>query len=64
MKDVIVEKRLLNVKEAAHYLGLSPRTLYNRVAPRSSNPFPVRPRRLGRKVVFDAKELEKFVAEL
>jgi excisionase family DNA binding protein len=43
-----VDKRLLSVDEAAAYLGLAPRTIYNAIAPKSRNPFPVRPVRIGK----------------
>ncbi len=46
-------KRLLSVEETASYLGISARTIYNRVAPKSKNPFPVRPKRIGKLVRFD-----------
>lgn len=57
-------KRLLSVDEAAEYLGLSPRTIYNAIAPKSKRPFPVRPKRLGKLVKFDLKELERYVDSL
>ncbi len=57
-------KRLYSVEEAAHYLGLSPRTIYNGIAPKSRNPFRVKPRRIGKKVLFDIKDLEKYVDSL
>jgi predicted DNA-binding transcriptional regulator AlpA len=57
-------KRLLDIRETATYLGLQPRSIYNRIGPRSKNPFPVRPKRVGRKVLFDVRELEEFVANL
>jgi excisionase family DNA binding protein len=57
-------KRLLSVEEAARYLGLSPRTIYNAVARKSKRPFPVRVRRIGKLVKFDIKDLEKYVESL
>jgi predicted DNA-binding transcriptional regulator AlpA len=60
----ITFKRLLSIEEASIYLGLSPRTLYNRVAPGSKNPFPVRPKRLGKSVRFDVRDLDRFVESL
>jgi predicted DNA-binding transcriptional regulator AlpA len=56
--------RLLDIQQAACFLGLKPRTIYNRIGPRSTNPFPVKPRRIGRKVLFDIRELEAFVNTL
>lgn len=60
----IARKRLYSVEEAANYLGLSPRTLYNGVAPRSKNPFPVKPKRYGKKVLFDVMDLDRFADSL
>lgn len=57
-------KRLLTVEEAGIYLGVSPRTLYNAVAPKAKTPFPVKPVRLGRSVRFDVRDLDKFVSAL
>jgi len=57
-------KRLLSVEEAATYLGLSPRTIYNAVARRSKKPFPIKPKRVGRLVKFDIRDLERYVESL
>jgi predicted DNA-binding transcriptional regulator AlpA len=57
-------KRLLNVDDAAAYLGISPRTLYNGVAPKSKTPFPVKPKRWGKRVLFDIKDLDSFADSL
>ena len=62
--DKMSSKRFWNVHETAHYLGLAPRTVYNRVAPGAPNPFPIRSRRLGRKVLFDRNDVEAFAANL
>ena len=57
-------KRLLTVEETGIYLGLSPRTIYNAVAPKSKAPFPVKPKRIGKLVRFDVRELDQFVKNL
>jgi excisionase family DNA binding protein len=57
-------KRLLSVEEAAAYLGLRPRTLYNRVAPKSKNPLPIKVKRIGKLVKLDIKDLETYVDSL
>ncbi len=57
-------KRLLSVDETAAYLGVSPRTIYNAVAPKSKNPFPVKPKRVGKLVKFDIRDLERYVDTL
>lgn len=64
MEAKIGGKRLLSVEEAAAYLGLSPRTIYNGVAPKSKKPFPVKPKRVGKLVKFDIRELERYVESL
>lgn len=58
------QKRLLSVEETAQYLGISPRTIYNAVAPKSKNPFPVKPKRIGKLVKFDIRDLEAYVEAL
>ena len=57
-------KRLLSVKEAAHYIDLSARTLYNRCAPGTKDPFPVKPIRQGKKVSFDIRDLDQYIERL
>ena len=57
-----IERRLLTVEETALYLKISPRTIYNSIAPGSKRPFPVKAKRIGRAVRFDLRELETFLA--
>lgn len=57
-------KRLLSVEEAATYLGISPRTLYNQCHRKARKRFPVRPRRIGRRVLFAVQDLEAYVDSL
>lgn len=60
----MTDKRLLSVQEAARYLSLSPRTLYNAVAPKSKIPFPVKAKRIGKLVRFDIRDLDRYVDSL
>lgn len=53
-------KRLFRVPEAASYLGLSPRTIYNGIAPKSKNPFPVKHKKQGKVVLFEKKDLDRY----
>lgn len=57
-------KRLLTVEEAASYLNISPRTLYNAVAPKSKRPIPVKVKRIGKLVRFDLRDLDRYVDSL
>ena len=53
----MVEKRLLNVKEAANYLNLAEQTLHN-------YRFTCKPPsyvKLGKRVLYELSELEKFI---
>ena len=52
------EVRLLNVKEAARYLGTTPASLYSMVW-RREVPFV----KLGRSLRFDVRDLEKLIEE-
>ena len=64
MKDIetnIQAKKLLSVKDVAEMLGLRPQTIYNRL---SLNLFPIRHKKLGRLVRFEAEEVERFLKNL
>lgn len=56
-----LKPRLLNVNDTAKYLGIAAKTLRNRLGPKAQNPFPVKPKRIGKRVLFELKELEAFV---
>ena len=61
---VKINPRLLGVENAARFLGIAPKTLRNRLGPRAPDPFPVKPKRIGKKVLFDIRDLEKYVDAL
>lgn len=63
-QENVFEKRLLSIEETATYLGMSARTIYNAIAPKSKKPFPVKAKRIGKLVRFDIRDLERFVATL
>jgi hypothetical protein len=56
--------RLLGIEETVNYLGIAPKTLRNRLGPRAINPFPVKPKRIGMRVLFDIKALDAFIESL
>ncbi len=53
-----LERRFFGVKDAAHYLGVSPQFLYNGTCPKSKRPCPIPFKRIGGKIVFDIRDLE------
>ena len=59
----VEKKRYLSVKEASIYLGVAVGTLYNRVCPKTKNPFPVKAKRIGRSVRFDRRDLDRFMED-
>jgi len=64
METENIEPRLFTVEQTAQYLNLSPRTIYNAVAPNTLAPFPVQPVRIGRKVLFRKKDLDTYIDSL
>jgi predicted DNA-binding transcriptional regulator AlpA len=56
-----LKKRLLSIEETAAILGISPRTIYNGVAPRAKRPFPIKPKRVGRLVKFRIEDIEAYI---
>lgn len=56
--------RLMDINQTAEYLSISPKTIRNGIYRDSPNPFPVRPRRLGKRVLFDRKDLDEFIDNL
>jgi hypothetical protein len=52
---------LLNINETATYLGIAPKTLRNRLGPKAKNPFPVKPKRIGKRVLFDVRRLDAYI---
>jgi len=63
-EEETVKRRLLSVEETARYLGLSARTIYNGTAPKSKRPFPIKPKRIGRLIKFDLKDVEEYIHSL
>lgn len=59
-----IQKRLLSTEEAALYLGVATKTLYNQSAPNADKKFPVKPNRIGRKVLWDIRDLDRYIESL
>ena len=58
------EPRLLSVEQTARYLSISAKTIRNRLGPKAPNPFPVRPKKIGNRVLFDRKDLDAYADTL
>jgi hypothetical protein len=56
--------RLMDIPTAAAYIGMAEKTLRNRISRKSDEPFEVRPKRRGRKVLFDRKALDAYADSL
>jgi predicted DNA-binding transcriptional regulator AlpA len=57
-------KRLLTVEEAAAYLGIAAKTLRNGLGPKADRPFPVRPVKVGGRVLFKREALDSYIDSL
>jgi hypothetical protein len=59
-----VKPRMLSVRESAGYIGIAEKTLRNRIGLHAENPFPVKPKHIGGKVLFDVKDLDGYLDAL
>ena len=62
--DELKGKRLLNIKETARYLGISPRSIYNQLARSAKRRFPIMPVRHGGSIRFDINDLNEYIDSL
>jgi hypothetical protein len=58
------QRRLLPVEDAAAYLGISAKSIRNRIGPRAQKPFPVNPVRLAGRVLFRREDLDAYIDSL
>ena len=56
-----VVKRFYTVKEISTILNISPQTIYNAM---SKKTFPIKPKRMGKAVRFDIKDIEAFIQKI
>jgi excisionase family DNA binding protein len=59
-----IQPRLFSIGEAAKYLSISPKTIRNRLCRDAKNPFPVKPKKIGKRVLFDRKDLDAYIDSL
>jgi predicted DNA-binding transcriptional regulator AlpA len=57
-------RMLLSIKETARRLGIAEQTIYNGISRRSDRSFPIKPKRWGKKVLFDSRDIEQFIENL
>lgn len=55
-----LKQRFYGVPDAAAYLGVSQQFLYNGTARRAKKPLAIPFRRIGAKILFDIRDLEKI----
>jgi len=56
-----VNKRMLNFVELGHYIGLSPQTIKNKYY---AGEFPIPAKKIFSKVLWDKKEVDKYLDKL
>jgi len=59
-----ISRRWMSAEELAKYLNISVRSLYNQTGPRSKVPFPIKPKRLGKRLLFDLAEVDAHILSL
>ncbi|CAB5087179.1 hypothetical protein D3OALGA1CA_648 [Olavius algarvensis associated proteobacterium Delta 3] len=57
-------KRLLTVEETAERLGISPRTIYNKIGRKAKKKFPIKPKRVCGSVRFDIRDIDAYIEAL
>jgi excisionase family DNA binding protein len=62
--NMTLPKRLLSVPETASYLGISERTIYNQICRKAKKRFPIKPKRIGKRILFDRNEIDQYVDSL
>jgi len=61
LPKVLGPKRLFTIDEAAHYLGLAPKTIRNGLGPPAKKPFPIKPVKVDGRVLFRKEDLDEHV---
>jgi excisionase family DNA binding protein len=64
IENLQMPKRLLSVEETASYLGISDRTIYNQICRKAKKRFPIKPKRIGKRILFDINEIDQYVDSL
>jgi len=64
MNKTEIRPRMLSVDDTARYIGLAAKTIRNRIGPKAKIPFPVKPKHIGGRVLFDLKDLDVYLDRL
>ena len=56
----VLQRRFYPIQDAANYLGVSVQFLYNGTSRKSKKPLSIPFRRIGAKILFDIRDLEKI----
>lgn len=59
-----MNRRLLNIQDTAEYLGIAEKTIRNRIGRKAELPFPVKAKRIGKRVLFDIRDLDAYIDAL
>jgi predicted DNA-binding transcriptional regulator AlpA len=60
----VTEKRLLDIKETAKLLGISPNTIYNKCCRSAKDKFPIKPKRIGKLLRWDINDINRYIDRL
>jgi excisionase family DNA binding protein len=57
----MVERRMMTIDELAQYLNISKYKIYRGINSKTEDSFPVKPLRIGRKILFDKKAVDRYI---
>jgi excisionase family DNA binding protein len=60
-RTVTVERRMLGIQELTDYTGLSRQTVYNQL---SAGTFPIKTKRMGRRLKWDRRDVDRYLDHL
>lgn len=58
--EPVLQQRFYGVRDTARYLGVSEQFIYNATSKKSKKTLPIPFRRVGGKLLFDIRDLEKM----
>jgi predicted DNA-binding transcriptional regulator AlpA len=64
MQDLKNASRLLTIKDVARILGISERSIYNGTHRNAKKRFPIKIKRHGKLIRFDANDVQQYIDKL